>query len=462
MAGGTWTIQNKVLPGVYINFYSKAATLVSMGERGVVCIPKVLDWGPVEEVIEITDPAECFNKLGYDQTSEHLRWFQQLLLGTNRTSGASKVYIWGMKTTDAVKATGTETSDTTNTLAATAKYFGVRGNDLSVVVNADPDNDSSHVKFYVQTLLSGEVVDEQILEANAASVALSGLHNNDWLEFTTKTGNAFATAGIPLTGGSNGTTMASTAYTNFMDAAELLTWNVLVFPGSDATLKQTFSNYVKRLTNDEGKKCQLVVSDYTSADSECVISVYPQVIVPLSGPTFTTEETLCWVAGASAGASVSQALTYASHPDAVAVTPLLTTEQQKTALQGGQFVLIQQFDKVQVLQDINTFTGFSVTKGKQFRKNRVIRVLFDFANSIYKTYSLYYIGQTDNNEVGRDFLKAEIISLLTQYEGQGAMQNVNADDVTVSPGEESDAVVIECYIQPVDAIEKIYMSVTIS
>ena len=367
-----------------------------------------------------------------------------------------------MKTTDAVKATGTETSDTTNTLAATAKYFGVRGNDLSVVVNADPDNDSSHVKFYVQTLLSGEVVDEQILEANAASVALSGLHDNDWLSFTTKTGNAFATAGIPLTGGSNGTTMASTAYTNFMDAAELLTWNVLVFPGSDATLKQTFSNYVKRLTNDEGKKCQLVVSDYTSADSECVISVYPQVIVPLSGPTFTTEETLCWVAGASAGASVSQALTYASHPDAVAVTPLLTTEQQKTALQGGQFVLIQQFDKVQVLQDINTFTGFSVTKGKQFRKNRVIRVLFDFANSIYKTYSLYYIGQTDNNEVGRDFLKAEIISLLTQYEGQGAMQNVNADDVTVSPGEESDAVVIECYIQPVDAIEKIYMSVTIS
>ena len=42
------------------------------------------------------------------------------------------------------------------------------------------------------------------------------------------------------------------------------------------------------------------------------------------------------------------------------------------------------------------------------------------------------------------------------------MQNVNADDVTVSPGEESDSVVIECYIQPVDAIEKIYMSVTIS
>ena len=461
MAGGTWTIQNKVLPGVYINFFSKASTLVTMGERGVVCISKVLDWGPIEEVIEITDPAECFSKLGYDQTSSKLRWLQQMLLGTNRTSGASKVYIWGLKTTDAVKATGTETDDG-NTLAATAKYFGVRGNDLSIVVSADPDNNSSHVKFYVQTLLQGEVVDSQTLEASAATVALSGLVDNDWVSFTTKTGNAFATAGISLTGGSNGTTIASTGFTDFMNAAELLTFNIIICQSSDPTLKQSFSNFVKRLTNDEGKKCQLVVSDYPSADSECVISVYPQTITPMEGSDLTTEEVLCWVAGASAGANVDESLTYTSHPDAVGISPILTTQQQATALQAGQLVFVQQFDKVQVLQDINSFTGFTVTKGKQFRKNRVIRVLFDFANSIYKTYSLYYIGQTDNNEVGRDFLKAEIISLLNMYEGMGAMQNVNADDVTVLPGEESDAVVIECYIQPVDAIEKIYMNVTIS
>jgi hypothetical protein len=36
------------------------------------------------------------------------------------------------------------------------------------------------------------------------------------------------------------------------------------------------------------------------------------------------------------------------------------------------------------------------------------------------------------------------------------------DDVTVNPGEESDAVVIEVYAQPVDSIEKIYINITIA
>ena len=34
MAGGTWIDQNKVLPGVYINYSSAPSTLATMGERG--------------------------------------------------------------------------------------------------------------------------------------------------------------------------------------------------------------------------------------------------------------------------------------------------------------------------------------------------------------------------------------------------------------------------------------------
>ena len=70
MAGGTWIDQNKVRPGVYINYSSSPATLASMGDRGIVCIAKQLSWGDNEEFIVIEDPNDCFEKLGYDQLSE--------------------------------------------------------------------------------------------------------------------------------------------------------------------------------------------------------------------------------------------------------------------------------------------------------------------------------------------------------------------------------------------------------
>ena len=45
IGGGTFTVQNKVLPGAYINFVS-AGTNAKMGSRGVAALPLELNWGP--------------------------------------------------------------------------------------------------------------------------------------------------------------------------------------------------------------------------------------------------------------------------------------------------------------------------------------------------------------------------------------------------------------------------------
>ena len=560
MAGGTWIDQNKVRPGVYINYSSAPSTLASMGERGIVCIGKELDWGEFGKTIVIEDPAECFEKLGYDQMSDEMIWLRQFLVGTNRTSGASKVLVWRLTTGGVEKASAadsktvvaakafvsvdygsgaivrfqakeagvsgndlaiilkdqgsgikytfeiyqndslvqTRTGDATaiknndyiiisgdlpnagsipsslavkqqltggvdafsGSIGVVARYAGKRGNDISVIITADPDNSPSSSKFYVQTLVSGQVVDNQTLKADSANVPLSGLVDNAWVEFSQKSGNAFA-CNLTLSDGADGTITAN-AYSEFMTAMELETWNVLAYGGQDNVVKSSLKTYVERLCNDEGKKVQCVLSNYPTADSECVVSVYPQVFTDNSGHTFTTEEMVCWVAGCTAGANVNESLTYASHPDAVSVTPALTATQQINALNSGQFVLFEEFGVIKNLQDNNTFTTYAVTKGKQFRKNRVIRTLFGICNDAYRTYSLYYIGNTDNDETGRGLLKAELLNLLYRYQGNRALKNVVEDDVVVSQGAESDSVLIDMYIQPVDSIEKIYINITIS
>ena len=53
MAGGTWTNQNKVQPGVYINVKSKGNINTNVGNKGIVAIAEPLSWGPVETIKEI-------------------------------------------------------------------------------------------------------------------------------------------------------------------------------------------------------------------------------------------------------------------------------------------------------------------------------------------------------------------------------------------------------------------------
>ena len=46
MAGGTFTVQNKVRPGAYINFKSVGKPLGTVADRGIMTMPLALKWGP--------------------------------------------------------------------------------------------------------------------------------------------------------------------------------------------------------------------------------------------------------------------------------------------------------------------------------------------------------------------------------------------------------------------------------
>ena len=48
LGGGTWTSQNKTLPGSYVNFVSIAKADASLSDRGVVAMPLTLNWGETD------------------------------------------------------------------------------------------------------------------------------------------------------------------------------------------------------------------------------------------------------------------------------------------------------------------------------------------------------------------------------------------------------------------------------
>lgn len=449
MAGGSWQSQNKTLPGVYINIKSAPSALFSIGDRGVAAVAEPLSWGPVGKIITIQSGEDVTGLLGYDVNSApELLFLRQLFLGSNRTNGAKTVLYYRPAAAEAAQAAASIGSGE-HALTVTAAYPGARGNDIALSISADPDSEGV---FTVQTIVSGMAADMQ------AVTDLSQLAGNAWVSFH-GTGTPTAAAATPLTGGKDGTVSAP-AYSAFLSALEPYRFDVVCYSGVDKTVQAAVASFVKRLTEDEGRKCQAVMGGYPSADYEGVVSIHNGLVLP--DGTLTPGQSAWWAAGCTAGANYNESLTYAAHPNAVDVSPKLTTAETAAAIEGGGFVLAEEDGTVKVVTDVNTLTTFSPEKGRSFRKNRVLRVLHTIASSIYETFSKNYIGQTDNTADGRGLLKKEIVGMLNEMQANGGVQNFTADDVTVAPGNDSDAVVVELAVQPVDAIEKIYMTVTVS
>ena len=438
MAAGTFTIQNKVRPGVYINFESNPQALGTLGERGIATLPLMLSWGEPNKIISIEAGEDTFSMLGYSITDPRLLLIKEAL------KRAKILLLYRLNA-------GTKAAVTIENLTATAKWGGIRGNDISLVIQENIDDDT---KFDVSTLVDGTEMDKQIV------TNIAGLAANDWVVFS-GSGSLTETAGVPLVNGADGT-ITNQAYVDYLAAVEIYDFNTMALPSTDDTLKAMFHAFCKRLRDDEGKKIQVVLENYPLADYEGVISVKNGVIL-IDGTTLTAAQATAWVAGATSGAQVNESLTYQAYDGAVDVAPRYTNTQIITALKAGEFLFTANDNRALVEQDINTLTSFTSDKGKAFSKNRVIRVLDGINNYLESTFSEFYIGKVNNNDDGRNLLKGECIRYMETLQEINAIQNFDSQsDITVIAGNEGDAVFIEAYTQPIDSVEKIYVKAQVN
>jgi len=437
MSGGTWTVQNKVRPGVYINTVSEKKALGARGERGVVSMPMALSWGQPKQVIEINAESNLLSILGYAGSSS------ELLLVRETLKRASSLLLYRLNT-------GTKASATIGTLEAEALHGGARGNDITISITTNIDTPSL---FDVKTFVEGVERDKQ------SAAAADELKANDWVVFR-GTGALAAAAGKPLTGGADGS-VAQQDYLDYLAAIEVHDFSTIGLTSNDSATKSVFAAFVKRQREQEGKKIQVVLENYHSADDEGVISVKNGVVLR-TGETLTAAQAVAWVAGATAGAAPNQSLTYDFYEDAVDVSPRYTHNAIIEALQNGEFLFTAIDGRVVVEQDINTLRTYTQTKTAQFSKNRVIRVLDGLANDYLRVFSKSYIGKVSNNADGRNLFKGELINITQQYQDAEAIQGFDSQtDLDVQPGQSGDSILVNQWVQPVDSIEKIYMTVTV-
>ena len=448
MAGGTFKSQNKIRPGAYINFKAVAKPLSSLGTRGVVTMPVAMSWGDTVTELLSTDliDGKSLAKIGYTAFDEEAQIFREAL------KNAHKAIIYRLDTG------GTKATASITPLTATAKYAGIRGNKIAIAV-IDLENEAN--EFEVITLFDGVEKNRQVAKT------VEDLDNNDWVNFT-GTGTLVENAGTTLSAGTNGSVSTGT-YADYLNALKSYKWNTMAIPqGEDeanGTVKGNIVTYITNMREKLGKKVQAVMFN-VAADYEGIISVnqgYKTV-----NETISPEVFVAYVAGLTAGSDVDTSNTYHAISGAVSIVypqgvDPYGDEEIEEALRNGKLVLSTRQDGVIVIeQDINTLHTFTPDKGYAFSKNRVIRTLDEINNSIALLFEKNYIGKVDNNDDGRNIFKSDIINYLNMLQNIAAIQNFDsAEDIQVYAGEAIDAVVVDLVIQPVDSMEKLYMTVMV-
>lgn len=433
LGGGSFTSQNKVLPGTYINVVSAAAASKALSDRGIATMPLELDWGVEGKVFEVKseDFKDSSLKLfGYLYDDPKLTGLRDLFLGANT------LYAYRLN------GGGEKASNT----YATALYGGIRGNDLKTVIMANADETE---KYDVITYLGTVKVDTQTVTAANELVA------NDYVAFKSDA-VLEATAGEVLTGGTNGT-VDGTAHQNYLNKIESYTFNTMGVVTTDDTTKKLYAAFNKRLRDEMGVKFQLVVYRL-AADYMGVINLKNKI----TDAGYSEASLIYWVTGAESGCEVNRSCQNKRYDGEFTIDTDYTQNDLKQALKNGEFVLHRVNTDVRILDDINSMVTVSDICGEVFKDNQTIRVIDQLANDDAVIFNTKYLGTIPNNASGRTALWSDLVKIRKELQRMGAIENFKDSDVTVTAGESKKAVVVASAITVVNAMSKLYMTVTVS
>lgn len=437
--------EEKARAGFYFRFTSAPNERLSVGDRGRAALPLVLNWGEAKKFIEITKSEDVEKKLGLDINDPAL-----LLL---REAKKKAKTVLAYRVNEGTKAS----AEVATGVTATAVYGGTKGNDIMIKIVS---NVVDETKKDVTTFMGSKAVDKQIVE-NAGE-----LKANAWVTFE-GAGELTNSAGIKLTGGADGTP-TNLDYTEFLAASESEYFDTIALPvAEDEQLKAAFISFIRRVRDQQGVKVQGVLAN-APADFEGIINVTNGAVLP--DRTLTPAETTAWVAGASAGATINQSLTFVEYEGAIDVFPRYDNDEIVERLAKGEFMLtFDARDKtVTVEKDINSFVSFTKEKDKKFQKNKIIRIMDAINNDITRELKREIKIRKEKgqdipvNGDGIQILSTLVTIYMNTLQEGGAIKNFNSqNDVQITINDDGDGFYINTGVQPVDSGEKFYFGMEI-
>lgn len=427
LGGGNFTVENKVMPGAYINFVTSSRGSISISDRGVGAMILPLGWGGlITELDSDSVRQDCMALTGYDYTDDMMVYVRDFF------KHGSKLYLCRANVTGSMASCD----------YARAVYTGARGNDITIGIAESIDYTG---KYEFTTYMDGVVVDTQLV------ADMSELKNNKYVYWTKNTD--IAKGMYALSGGKSGD-VTGTNITNIMNTLESYRFNALTMLFDDEDLQEVLIEFTKRMRDEKGIKFQYITYNI-EADYEGVVNV--------ANSTYnTTDSGICaWVCGACAGCNINESLTnikYDGEQEAVVPSSQAYIER---LLGKGYFLLHKVGDDIRVLKDINSLISITTEKGEVFQNNQTVRVCDQIATDTAALFADYYLGKVPNDNAGRNALWSELVKYHEKLNDIRAIEDFDEDDIEVSKGEDKTSVIVSESIIPINSMDKLYMKVYI-
>ena len=435
--------EDKLRPGVYIKTVVEPSNNVTTTGKGATAIGLQMDWGDEGKLIECNQTdyfaGNCKSQLGYSLSNT-----EKLLPFTLALSNCYKAYFYRLNQ-GGVKAT-IDVGDVT----FTAKYTGIVGNNIKVVIAADtPSTGKYTFSIYLDSVKEESYILSKVDDFKEIT--------SKWIDITVADGatSITATAGATLTGGTNGT-VGATALADFFDSLNYTHIDTIAINDATTESQKTLADWAVE-QNANGKEFQAVVIDQL-LDNESIISTYNQGY-KTSTYEVTPELLTILIAGARAGCQLNASLAGKTISDATTITnPVTENAQIELLLKSGYFLLTYDIDgTVCIEEDQNSLVTYNDNKPEDMKYNQVVAVK-SFIN--YQTAMVFrnYIGKFTNIDTVRKNIKSDIITTVYDYLlTLGAIEEYDSDsDITIEKKDNRSALVNE-FFQVAQTLTKLFV-----
>ncbi|SDJ76247.1 phage tail sheath subtilisin-like domain-containing protein [Salimicrobium halophilum] len=191
-------------------------------------------------------------------------------------------------------------------------------------------------------------------------------------------------------------------------------WNYLATPY--ATTTTDVASFITGERTNNHKTFKAVLANEV-ADHEGVINFTASNIV-VGGNTYTTEEYTARIAGILAGLPFTRSATYLALNEVDSVDEVADPD---TAIDNGEFILIDDGEVVKVGRGVNSLTSTTQEKGEQFKKITIIDKLDQMRDDIRDTFESEYVGKVLNVYNNKMLLFSAITAYFSENVREGIL-----------------------------------------
>ena len=469
MAGRFSKGETKIRPGVYFNATSETSLELSGAIDGVVAVAFKANFGPLNQVVNLTSYAQIADIFGDDSIAgSNTKLLEEIFIGGAATVKAVRVGNGGTKAMITLKDTTNETPVEVAVIAQ--KYAGTRALSITIkdslaiatkreciiysgtkeLMKVTFDKGTNEVDSLVEAInnYEGGIVDATKLAAGNGTLAAL-------------TQTAFTTAGASPT-------VTNADYSNAFELLEAETFNVLCIDSNDAQLHALAKAFIER-AYDAGLLAQLVIGEPTSVTlttrkANAAAKNSQQVVYVGNGFVYNNEDiegylAAGYAAGVIAATPANKAITHVTVNNATDLVGALTNTQIEECLQSGMLIFTKSTrGYVQFEQGINTLISLTDDQDAGWKKIRRTKTRYELIDRVNRnTESL--IGQLNNDQNGQQTLIMICNAVIKDMVAENKLISgtVSLDSTTPAAGDYAYFIIS---VYDLDSLEKVYFTYT--